>query len=620
MANKHITPDIVYSIRVCDVHAHLYAVEIDIPKALLAAGQTSLRLRMPAWIPGSYMIREFARQVSRVQCSTACQQIDKDTWEVRVARANLKFTYEVYAFDTSVRGAYLDANRGFFNASCLCFEVLDLHSVPGCQVELAAPKKHLNFPQANDWRVATALPKLQADARGFGRYRAVNFDALIDQPVEMGLHIQTQFLAGGAEHHIVIAGMGGLALQVDLERLRHDFKKIVDEQLRLFDPSLGRAPMKAYWFLINTLAEGYGGLEHRDSTVLLCSRAEMPLLKGPASARGDSNAYRGFLGLVSHEYFHTWNIKRIKPAAFVPYDTSRENYSRLLWIFEGFTSYYDDLILLRAGLLNCDQYLSQLAKALCAVARDPGAQRDTVAQSSFNAWTRYYRQDENSPNTLVSYYVKGSLVALCLDLTIRLRTKGKRSLDDVMRLMWQRFGQNFYSSTAPQGLAEDAFANVLEQACGIDLTQEIQEWAYDSSPLPTSSLLEEFGVSTTRRSEPWAALGAKLAIRGSELKLTTVYNGGAAHHAGLSAGDQLVAIGGFRATETMLQTQLEQYAGEAVTLHAFRHDELLELELTVPDQGAQPNHKVELRCMDKPRAAARKRLDAWRAPWPIRKA
>jgi predicted metalloprotease with PDZ domain len=619
MATKHTTPEIVYSIRVSDVHAHVYAIDIEIPKVLLTVGQQTLRLRMPAWIPGSYMIREFARQVSRVQCSTASRQIDKDTWELSVSKANIKFSYEVYAFDTSVRGAYLDANRGFFNASCLCFEVLDLNCTPACLVELTAPKKQVNFVQATDWRVATALPKLRTDARGFGRYRAVNFDALIDQPVEMGLHIHTQFLAGGAQHHIVIAGMGGLALQVDLERLRQDFKKIADEQIRLFDPKGGRAPMQAYWFLINTLGEGYGGLEHRDSTVLLCSRAELPLLKGPANARADSSAYRGFLGLVSHEYFHTWNVKRIKPAAFVPYDTSKENYSRLLWIFEGFTSYYDDLVLLRTGLLTCDQYLSQLAKALSAVARDPGAQRDSVAESSFNAWTRYYRQDENSPNTLVSYYVKGSLVALCLDLTIRLRTKDKRSLDDVMRLLWQRFGQTFYSSATPQGLAEDEFASLLEQACGVDLAQEIQDWAYDHSPLPTSSLLEEFAVSTIRRSEQWAALGAKLAIRGAELKLSTVYNGGAAHHAGLSAGDQLLAIGGFRATESMLQTQLEQFAGQHVCVHAFRHDQLLELSLTVPDHGAQAIHKVELRCADKPRAAARRHFDAWRAPWPVRK-
>ncbi len=619
MATKHSLSEIVYSIRVADVHAHVFAIDIDIPAAALPAEGRPTLLRMPAWIPGSYMIREFARQISRIQANTEFSQIDKDSWEFKVPKSRLKISYEVYAFDTSVRGAYLDANRGFFNASCLCLEPIDIPKKPACVVELVPPKKLTSFPQASDWRVATALPPLRVDSRGFGRYRAENFDALIDQPVEMGLHLHTSFIAGGAEHHIIIAGMGSLAPQVDLEKLCKDFKRIADEQIRLFDPQLGRAPMKGYWFLINTLGEGYGGLEHRDSTVLLCTRAELPLISGPAMARGDSAAYRGFLGLVSHEYFHTWNVKRIKPAAFVPYDTSRENYSRLLWIFEGFTSYYDDLVLLRTGLLSPEQYLGQLTRALSAVLRDPGAHRDTVADSSFNAWTRYYRQDENSPNTLVSYYVKGSLVALCLDLSIRIRTKGKKSLDHVMRLLWKRYGQNFYTSATPQGLPEDGFAALVEEATGLDLSQEIQDWAYDASPLPCSSLLDKFGVNTSYRSEAWAALGAKLNVRNGEMKLATVYLGGAAHLAGLSAGDILLAVGGFRATEAMLQTQLEQRAGKSLRVHAFRHDQLLELTLQVPSSTAIPNHKVELKWADKPRASARKLSEPWCAPWPTRK-
>jgi predicted metalloprotease with PDZ domain len=619
MALKHLPSEIVYAIRAADVHAHVFAVTIEIPSALLPSAGKFVRLRMPAWIPGSYMIREFARQISRMQANSAITQVDKATWEVKVPRANIKISYEVYAFDTSVRGAYLDAERGFFNASCLCLELLDVVDQPACVVQLEPPKKHANFPQASDWRVATALPAVRLDSRGFGCYRASNFDAMIDQPVEMGMHLHTAFTAGGAEHHVVIAGMGSLAPQVDLERLRKDFTRIANEQIRLFDPQQGRAPMKAYWFLINTLGEGYGGLEHRDSTVLLCSRAELPLINGPTSARGDSAAYRGFLGLVSHEYFHTWNVKRIKPAAFVSYDTSRENYTRLLWIFEGFTSYYDDLVLLRAGLLSQEQYLGQLARSLSAVLRDPGAHRDTVADSSFNAWTRYYRQDENSPNTLVSYYVKGSLVALCLDLTIRLRSKGKKSLDHLMRLLWQRYGEDFYSSATPRGLPEDGFAALLEEACGLDLSQEIQDWAYGSSPLPCSTLLDQFSVSTSYRTEPWAALGAKLAVRNGEMKLLTVYHGGAAHKAGLSAGDTLLAVSGFRATESMLQTQLEQRAGKPLRLHAFRHDQLFELTLAVPDASATPNHKVELKRSEKPRASAKTFFESWCAPWPARK-
>jgi predicted metalloprotease with PDZ domain len=289
------------------------------------------------------------------------------------------------------------------------------------------------------WRVATSLPELGAKRYGFGTYIAFDYDELIDHPVEMGDFALATFKAHGIQHDIVVTGR---VPNLDMERLQQDLKAICETQIAFFEPKTKKAPMDRYVFLTMAVGDGYGGLEHRASTALICARADLPTTAAPKTAER-SEGYVTFLGLCSHEYFHTWNVKRIKPAVFAPYDLQVENYTPLLWLFEGFTSYYDDLMLVRSGIISEATYFKLLGKTVGSVLRGSGRTKQSVAESSFDAWTKYYRQDENAPNAIISYYTKGSLVGLAFDLTIRAKTGGAKSLDDVMRALWERYGRDF---------------------------------------------------------------------------------------------------------------------------------------------------------------------------------
>ncbi len=373
---------------------------------------------LPAWIPGSYMIREFARNIVRIRAEAdgvpcALEKLDKHTWRaaaVRGARV-LSVHYQVYAWDLSVRTAHLDTTHGFFNGTSVFLAVAGRSDAP-CVVTIERPEGEIG----RDWKLVTALPPEHGrpgQACRFGRFRAADYDELIDHPVEMGRFTLARFEAAGVPHDIALTGRH----DCDLERLCADLRRVCEWQIALFGTP---APVDYYVFLTMVVGEGYGGLEHRASTALICSRAELPW-KG---MEGLPEGYKSFLGLCSHEYFHTWNVKRIKPAAFTPYDLARENHTRLLWAFEGFTSYYDDLALVRSGVIGIDDYLGLLGKTIANVLRGSGRLKQSVAESSFDAWTKYYRQDENAPNAIVSYYAKGALIALALDLQLRAGTDG----------------------------------------------------------------------------------------------------------------------------------------------------------------------------------------------------
>ncbi|KAB2843338.1 MAG: M61 family metallopeptidase, partial [Burkholderiales bacterium] len=458
----------------------------------------------------------------------------------------------------------------FFTGSSvfLCPEGFD---TAACEVAVLPPEGEAYAR----WRVATALPRLDAPEYGFGRYQAENYDALIDHPVEMGEFTLTRFEAHGVPHDVAITGRQ----RCDLARLSNDLRRICEWQIDFF----GRpAPMDRYVFQIMAVGEGYGGLEHRASTSLICSREDLP---HPRMERM-SEEYRGFLGLASHEYFHTWNVKRIKPAAFVPYDLSRENYTRLLWVFEGFTSYYDDLALLRCGLIDADSYLELLGRAVSNVLRGSGRLKQSVADSSFDAWIKYYRQDENAPNAVVSYYAKGALVGWLLDL--HLRRASATSLDELMRALWQRHG---HSGT---GVPEDGVRRLAEDISGLDLGGFFADYVYGTEELPLAEVCADFALRFNLRAAEGpgdkggrpgkngvgkVALGAKLSP-GADAKLAHVFDQGAAQRAGLSAGDLIIAVGGLRATSANLDNLLQAERGQdSVEVIAFRRDELMRFEL-----------------------------------------
>jgi predicted metalloprotease with PDZ domain len=571
-------PPIRYRIQPKHPEAHLFEVTC----VVADPDPSGQRFALPAWIPGSYLIREFARHVVSIHAETRGAQValaktDKHTWRAEPCAGPLTVTAEIYAWDLSVRGAHLDTTHAFFNGPSVFLRPLGREDRP-CGVEIAPPPGR----RYAGWRVATSLARAGARPGGFGGYAAEDYDDLIDHPVELGTFAHATFIAGGVSHEIAITGRH----RADMKRLARDMKRVCDQHIRFWG---GPPPMDRYVFLVTAVGEGYGGLEHRASTALLCSRDDLPA----PGAKETSESYRTFLGLVSHEYFHAWNVKRIKPQAFTPYDLDRENYTALLWAFEGITSYYDDLALVRSGLLTPEQYLETLGRSITQLLRTPGRRKQSVAESSWDAWIKYYRQDENAPNAIVSYYGKGSLVALCADLLIRGRTGGRRSLDDVMRALWRRHGRTGV------GVPEDGVERLAEEVTGLKLRTFFDRALRSTAELPLETMLAAAGIDMEVRPAEGtgdrggkaasksagalaerATLGARTAGEGNDVKLTHILDGGAAQAAGLAAGDLLAAIDGLRVTPKTLDAALARLRpGLTARVVAFRRDELQEFEL-----------------------------------------
>ncbi|MFN0314486.1 MAG: M61 family metallopeptidase [Burkholderiales bacterium] len=562
-----------YSIVPKHPEAHLFEVTCVVADPD-PAGQ---RFALPAWIPGSYLIREFARNVTGIHAVSRGKplritKLDKHTWQCAPASGPVTVVMDVYGHDLSVRGAHLDTTHAFFNGTSVFLRVVGQEQ-RRCEVDIRPPRG----ARYRRWQVATAMQRGSAKPYSFGSYVAKDYDELIDHPVEMGTFTLATFKAAGIPHVVAITGRH----RADMSRLCKDLKRLCEWHIEFF----GRpAPMERYVFLVTALGDGYGGLEHRASTALLCSRDDLP----QAGVKEISESYRGFLGLCSHEYFHTWNVKRIKPAAFVPYDLERENYTSLLWAMEGLTSYYDDIALVRCGLITQASYLELLGRAITNHLRTLGRQKQTVADASWDAWIKFYRQDENSPNALVSYYLKGSLIALCLDLLIRDKTTGRKSLDDVMRALWERFGRT------GTGIPEDGMERIADEVSGLRLKGFFDLAIRSTSELPLKAALSAAGIELHVRAssgatdkggtaggskdgswKPRAALGARTTEDAAGVRLTHVLDGSAAQQAGLSAGDVIVALDGLRVSAKNVDQRLAAHAiGESTALHYFRRDEL----------------------------------------------
>lgn len=509
---------LAYDIRISPTRAHTFEVLLT-----LAQPQADQALALPAWIPGSYLIREFTRHLGPLSASQgrrACtiRQEEKALWRVQCkAGVALQVRYTVYAHDASVRTAWLEASRGFFNPTSVCLQVLG-HTEQAHVLHLHAPA------HAKDWHVASGARPLKVNETGWGTYQFKDYDELADSPFEMGPLWRGSFEVAGVPHQLAVTHTPPT---FDGERLLRDTQAIVSTQIRFWH-GRKKPPHDRYAFLLATQDEGYGGLEHQHSTALICKRADLPRLNEPTASEG----YQDLLGLISHEYFHTWNVKRMRPAELARYDYRQENYTALLWFFEGFTSYYDDVLLVRAGVLSPEAYLKRLAKTLHQVAATPGRQVQSVAQASFEAWTRYYRPDENTVNSTVSYYTKGSLVALCLDLT--LRQEGQGDLDQVMRLLWNT------SKGGP--ISETDIALALQTVGGRSYEAELAQWVHGTEELPTLALLARQGVKCRVES---ASLEQRLGLKAQEdrgLRISQVLAGSVAERAGFAPGDEWLGV------------------------------------------------------------------------------
>ena len=553
-------------------HTHLIEVEVRIKHS--AATEPLAKdevLVMPVWTPGSYLIREFERHVQDFAAFDAAgkplvwEKINKNSWRVMMGSAReWRANYRVYANELSVRTSEVNSEHAFLNNATVLMYPEGLLRAPATL--------HVLAPQP--WKVATGLPPVPGEKNTF---RAENFDVLYDSPVEVSDFKTLSFEVKGVPHRIVIDGAGNY----DPEKMRADVKKIVETEVALMG---GEIPYHDYTFILHLRANAGGGLEHLNSTALGYPRFGFgPEPKEPREGVNSAGpgappprTYRGFLSLVAHEFFHLWNVKRIRPDALGPFDYTKENYTKLLWVAEGFTDYYARLTLRRAGLVSEQDFLKENARAFQGLQNIPGRLVMSAEEASFDTWIKYYRQDENSVNSQVDYYDKGAILGLLLDLEIRKQSQGRKSLDDVMRYLYAEFYRKNRNYTP-----ED-FQKACELMAGASLDSFFTRYVRGRAELDYDSALAAAGLRldlTMARDETAAVekawLGADLADEGERLVVKKVYAGAAAFEQGLNAGDQIVALNNMRANKEFVEARLnEKRPGDLVTLTIFRTDDL----------------------------------------------
>lgn len=556
-----------YQIEFDDYRQHLIHVTLR-----FVADPTQV-LSLPTWIPGSYLIREFSKHIESVRAYDEegrlleIQKFEKNKWRLfNTDHELITVEYDVYAYDLSVRGAYVDQNRLYVNPACACLG-LEGQEDKAVEVELFLPDELKHF------QLATGMAS-KSLVKGRFTLKAKNYAELIDAPFELAEQTRFGFEANGIPHEFVVSGKHAM----NAARMQQDIEKICATEISMF----GSAPFLNYTFMTMATANSYGGLEHPNSTSLISPREDLPKANEPEEPSED---YQRFLGLCSHEYFHSWLVKFIRPENFVNYDLNKEGYTSLLWIFEGFTSYYDDLILLRSGVIPQASYIKLLKTQIDRYLQNPGRFVQSVSESSFDAWVKFYRQDENSNNAGTSYYNKGCLVALCLDLGLRLRGS---SLDALMRKLYEN---------AQKGIQvhERTIVELCNELTGDNWIEQINHLINTTDELPLDQLFPEFGLSYSLKNDKSLPLGLKLVDKPEGVLVQSARRDGAAAQAGLSAHDVIIAIDGLKATVKLIEKYAKQEGSYSIL--AFRRDELMsfdvkaagseltEVELKVEDQA-----------------------------------
>ncbi|MCO8115277.1 M61 family peptidase [Acinetobacter lwoffii] len=558
-----------YQIEFDDYRQHLIHVTVR-----FLADPTQV-LSLPTWIPGSYLIREFSKHIEAVKAydedgrQLQIQKFEKNKWRLfNTDHELITVEYDVYAYDLSVRGAYVDQNRLYVNPACACLG-LEGQENKEIELEIFLPDELKHF------QLATGM---QAKSLVKGRFtlKAKNYAELIDAPFELAEQTRFSFEANGIPHEFVVSGKHAM----NAARMQQDIEKICATEISMF----GSAPFTDYTFMTMATGNSYGGLEHPNSTSLISPRDDLPKANEPEEPSKD---YQRFLGLCSHEYFHSWLVKFIRPENFVNYDLNREGYTSLLWIFEGFTSYYDDLILLRSGVINQESYITLLKAQIDRYLQNPGRAIQSVSESSFDAWVKFYRQDENSNNAGTSYYNKGCLVALCLDLGLRLRGS---SLDALMRRLYEN---------AQKGVQvhERTIFELCKELTGDDWSEQINHLINTTDELPLDQLFPEFGMAYSLKNDKSLPFGLKLVDKPEGVLVQSARRDGVAVLAGLSANDVIIAIDGLKATTKLIESYAKQQG--TFTVYAFRRDELMSFE--VQAAGSELT-EVELKVEDQAKA------------------
>ena len=555
---KNTAPTMQYQVAMPQPSSHLFEVTLQV----VGWSAPQLDLKFPVWTPGSYLVREYAKHLQDFTAASGnnilpWRKLAKNHWQIETnAQPEITVKYRVFANELTVRTNHLDSSHGYFNPAALCFYI------PGCEQEKISIKI---VPPYRNWRVTTALPLVSESENTF---EAADFDTLVDSPFEIGSHQLYEFEVLGKRHELAIWGQGNY----QADRLIPDIQKIIRVEAEMF----GGLPYERYVFLLHQATNGGGGLEHKDSCTLNYSRFGFRA----------KDKYDRFMQLLAHEFFHLWNVKRIRPKALEKFDYDGENYTPSLWFSEGTTSYYDLLIPLRAGIYDVKTFLNNLGKEITRFMTTPGRKVQPVSESSFDAWIKLYRRDNNSDNSQISYYLKGELVSLLLDLLIRekhpfpggARERGhQRSLDDVMRQMWEKFGREEIGFTPEQ------LQQVIESVAGIDLSDFFASYIDGIDDLPFDEYLKPFGLRVKSESEdlpPFIGLTTK-SQNGKEV-INFVEIGSPAQVAGVDANDELLAIDGWRVTSEKLSDRLKDYQpGDTIQLTVFHQDELRTLPVTL---------------------------------------
>lgn len=545
--------------------------------------ESVLDLKMPVWTPGSYLVREYAKHLQDFSADTGEQRhplpshkLGKNHWQIEAADASeITVRYRVFANELSVRTNHLDATHGYFNGAALFFFIPGFEQQP-IRVTIAPPKP--------DWHVTTPLPPVLGESNTF---EAKDFDTLVDSPFEIGSQQLYDFEVLGKPHQLAIWGQGN----ADPERIIEDTKKIIEVEAQLY----GGLPYERYVFLLHLTATGFGGLEHKDACSLIYSRFGFR----------SKDKYNRFMQLVAHEFFHLWNVKRIQPKALEKFNYEQENYTTSLWFCEGTTSYYDLVIPQRAGIYDAKVFLECLGKEITQLQTTPGRKVQPVSESSFDAWIKLYRRDANSNNSQISYYLKGELVSFLLDLLIRSRHGNKRSLDDVMAVMWERFGKEEIGFT-PQQLK-----GVIESVAETDLSDFFERYIDGTDELPFDECLEPFGLRLygVEAEEPVPHLGVNVKAEHGKEVIQFVEANSPAGIAGVDAGDELLAIDGLRVTADQLSDRLKDYnVGDTVKLSVFHQDELRTLPVTL---GTPRPSRYQIVPVENPTEAQKQNFAGW---------
>ena len=562
-----------YHVNVSCIAGHIFDVNLRIENPDVN-GQI---LTLPAWIPGSYMIRDFAKNIITISAKDdagqeiSIQKSDKQTWKVQAVSTSLYIKYQVYAFDLSVRGAYINDEMAFFNGTNMFLAVVGQTGQP-CKLTLEKPM----HPHLSHWKVATSMPTEMQNKHAFGEYWANHYNELIDHPVLLGEFDILPFSTAGVDFELVLAG----GHQSDVSRITKDLTKICQQHIDFFADT---PPVKRYQFITLLTDNAFGGLEHMSSTALMYSRNDLPSL---SDANKMTDGYQVFLSLCSHEFFHTWHVKRIKPQELYAVALDKEQYTEQLWIYEGFTSYYDDFSLLRCALITQQQYLKVVGQNLTRLIRNKGRFKQTITESSFDAWTKFYKQDESAVNNIVSYYNKGAVLAMCLDLLIKHQSHGNYSLDDVMRQLWKQHGK--LNIPTPINVVQ----SIVKTQLNLDLHDFFQLALYSTEELPFNVLLNKFGVKchfsprenfddkggVISTSPIKIDFGAQIKAREIGIQIVQVTEQTAAYKSGLQVGDVLIAINKWVVSKENLIAQLNFLTvGQSVQLSVLRDKKLKQL-------------------------------------------